>query len=404
VILMRHSHPKQCVTFAQRTQWPLQKNPLTQRLAALRDAGQEILDLTVSNPTQCGFPVDSQATLSPLSDHRNISYEPCPHGILEAREALCRFYAARGFDLAPERIFLTASTSEAYAFLFRLLADPGDSVLFPQPSYPLFDFLGGLNDVAVRYYPLIYEKRWRPDLEMFQSALEPGTRAVVVVNPNNPTGSFIRRQDFSVMAELCTKRGIPIISDEVFYDYRLNDGQNPVTLLDSRGNLTFVLGGLSKALALPQMKLAWVIINGPDGICRQACERLEIIADTYLSAATPIQNALKSWLTLQPKVSKMIMKRLRHNYATMQSVFGTERLGQCLETEGGWNAVARLPMSCQEESFVLGLLQEQKVLVYPGFFFDFREEPVIVVSLLPDEKIFQEAMARLQKQIKVVIG
>jgi len=399
-----HQDRAQAFGFARRTAWCLDKNALTQELVRLRETGQEILDLTESNPTRCDFPFSSQEFLNPLISAQNMSYDPCPRGIRPAREALCRYYADRGIELDPEQIFLTASTSEAYAFLFRLLADPGDAVLFPQPSYPLFDFLGGLNDVAVEYYPLTYTDGWRPDLGKLRTGLKPTTKAVVLVNPNNPTGSFIRQPDLTILAALCAERGIPIISDEVFHDYRLDSRLAPLTLLTYRDSLTFVLGGLSKALALPQMKLSWIVMNGPAASCRQAGERLEIIADTYLSASTPTQNALKSWLTLQPGVLKMILGRLRHNDMTLKRIFGTASRGQYLTTEGGWSAVVRLPRTCHEESFVLSLLEENHVLVYPGFFFDFTRQSVIVVSLLPPEDIFQEGIRRLREHIKVALG
>ncbi len=390
-------------SFAERAQWPLGKNALARAWSKREERREDVLNLTESNPTRCDFAFPGSDIQAALNHPLNLAYTPSPRGLLEARQALCRYYQAQKINLETDQLFLTASTSEAYAFLFRLLVNPGETVLFPRPSYPLFDFLGGLNDVAVDYYPLRFKQAWRPDLREFRSRLNPSVKAVVLVNPNNPTGSFIRHEDFIVMAELCAERGIPLISDEVFFDYRLDQAVEPYSLLGYQDHLTFVLGGLSKALALPQMKLSWIIMNGPAEDRREAGQRLEIIADTYLSVSTPIQHALKTWLTLQPGIHDMIMKRVNANYRGLKTMLASSHEIRCLTVEGGWAAVLRLPEKFSEEAFVLELLNQDGVGVYPGYFFDFEQEPLIVVSLLPAEAIFREAMLRLQKRVKVGI-
>ena len=385
--------------FAQRTNWTLKENKLTQRLRRLRQSGEPILDLTESNPTRCGFAYPERKILSALGCPADLSYVPNPKGLLQAREAVCRYYARRQVSVEPEQVFLTSSTSEAYSFLFRLLADPNERVLFPRPSYPLFDFLGGLNDLTVDYYPLIYDDGWRPDFEKFRTALDKPARALVLVNPNNPTGSFVKEADFLFLNALAVQKQVPIISDEVFVDYVFNKKTAGFSLIQGHDNLIFTLGGLSKALALPQMKISWILVNGPSRLVKKASARLEVIADTYLSVSTPVQNSLSRWLDLQPGIQKAVLTRVRSNRKKLME--GLEGMSGCryLKADGGWNAVLRLPSSCREEAFVLDLLEKDHVLVYPGYFFDFAEESHVVISLLPAENVFQPALERLKIRV-----
>ena len=274
--------------FSRRTDWALGSNQISQARDDLRRRGVEVLDLTESNPTRCGLAYPSRALLSSLSHKTNLLYEPSSQGSLQAREAVRQYYRSRGFDIPVERIVLTSSTSEGYSYLFRLLANPGEEVLFPKPSYPLFQFLADLNDVRLNYYSLVYDGRWHMDLKHIEESLSPHSKALVVVNPNNPTGSFIQKKEWEALQTHRAFRNLAFICDEVFWDFAFEPGGH-VSLVNSQGPLTFTLGGLSKTLALPQMKLSWIVISGAEDIVEQSRKRLEVIADTYLSVNTPVQ-------------------------------------------------------------------------------------------------------------------
>src|SRR3990167_474015 len=259
--------------FSNRTNWPLSSNRIAGTLDQLKKANVPIIDLTESNPTRCGFTYPSREILRPFVSDQNLRYDPQSQGSLEAREAVARYYKEQGRDVPVERIFLTASTSEAYSYLFRLLVDAGQEVLFPRPSYPLFQFLGDLNDVALDYYPLVYTDHWHIDLPRLEGCVQPATKAVVLVNPNNPTGSFIKKDELSALNRICRTKNIPIISDEVFADFAFPGSKDAVSLVNNDAVMTFVLGGLSKTLALPQMKLSWIIVSGPEELATAACQR-----------------------------------------------------------------------------------------------------------------------------------
>ncbi len=283
--------------FSSRTDWPLTPNRLAGLLHERRERGLPIIDLTESNPTRCGLALNENQILGPLRDPRALLYQPDPRGLRMAREAVVKYYSRRGVQIDIDQIFLTASTSEAYSFVFRLLANPGEKILAPQPSYPLFDFLGGLNDVQVVPYPLAYNDGWQVDLQELAARWDSRTRAVLVVHPNNPTGSFVSRQELAEMTQICAQNGGAIIADEVFADYALGaDSERVVTHAHNSDALAFTLSGLSKIAALPQMKLAWIVVSGPEELRNQALERLEIIADTYLSVSAPVALAGPAWL------------------------------------------------------------------------------------------------------------
>ena len=283
--------------FSSRTNWPLTPNRLAQLLRERRERGLSILDMTESNPTRCGLAMEAEEILAPLQNPRALAYEPDPRGLRVAREAVAQYYAERGVQLDPDQIFLTSSTSEAYSFVFRLLANPGDSILAPQPSYPLFDFLGALNDVNVLPYPLIYDDGWQVDLPALDSGWDSRSRGVLVVHPNNPTGSYLRTKELERMKEICRRNRAAIIADEVFADYGIGaDPHRVVTHAQSSDVLTFTLSGLSKISALPQMKLAWIVVNGPPELRSEAQARLEVIADTYLSVSAPVALATPPWM------------------------------------------------------------------------------------------------------------
>jgi len=379
--------------FSSRLNWSAAANPLAKLLAQKRVSGAAILDLTESNPTAAGFSYSEDRILAALADPRSLCYEPAPAGIPAARMAVSSYYGGR---VDPGRILLTASTSEAYALLFKLLADPGDEVLIPRPSYPLFDFLAALESVRVVEYPLVYHGGWAVDFEALARKITPRTRAVVVVNPNNPTGSYLKKPELAQLTDLCRCHDLAILSDEVFSDYGLADDPRRVSsLVDQEEVLAFSLSGLSKLVGLPQLKLGWIVISGPAQTRRVALERLELIADTYLSVATPVQWAAPGLLALRETMQAQILDRVRENLAFLGSRIGPESPWRVLQPEGGWYAVIQAPRIHSEEDWVLILLGEDNVLVQPGFFFDFENEAFVVMSLLTPAASFQEGLRRI---------
>jgi hypothetical protein len=342
--------------------------------------------------------------LKSLGDDRNLSYQPHPQGLREARQAVQGYYRRKGYDVAPENIFLTSSTSEAYSAIFRLLLNVKENVLVPAPSYPLFEFLIQLNDLESIFYPLIYEGHWHIDLEALSSLVTPRTKAVVLVNPNNPTGSFLKPEERKRLNSLCRKHSLALICDEVFLDYVFQEeGQSALSLVDNKEVLTFILGGISKSLGLPQMKLSWIVVNGPEDAVKESKNRLEVILDTYLSVNTPVQNALSKWLDSQNVIQKEISERLRQNREFLKRHTASFSGCQLLHTEGGWYAILHLFSRHTEEEWVLMFLDDERVFVHPGYFFDFREEPYIVVSLLVPPAVFQEGCSRIFKRMRGVL-
>jgi aspartate/methionine/tyrosine aminotransferase len=380
--------------FSSRLPCDLRPNRLALALQARRRAGAPILDLTESNPTRAGFSYPGEQILEALAGARSLFYEPQPAGSAEARAAVAGYYRARSHQVAPERILITASTSESYAFLFKLLADPGDEVLVPRPSYPLFEFLAALESVRAVQYPLVYHGAWSVDFDALERSLNPRTRAIVLVNPNNPTGSFLKRDELARLTAL----GVPIVSDEVFADYALRPYPAIVsTLVDVEETLTFCLSGLSKVAGLPQMKLGWMVAGGR--AAGQALERLELIADTYLSVSAPVQQALPRLLELGAGVQEQIARRTSANLEFLRSALGGHSACQVLDVEGGWYATLRIPRTHSEEEWTLKLLERDGVLVQPGFFYDFDSEAYLVLGLLTAPEIFREGVARLAASI-----
>jgi alanine-synthesizing transaminase len=377
--------------FSSRTRFDLRANRLSQALAARRAAGLPILDLTESNPTKAGldYPED---LLQPLADAAALRYEPAALGLIEARNAVAADYRRRGFDLASERILLTASTSEAYAFLFKLLCDPGEAVLVPRPSYPLFEFLAKAESVRVERYPLAYDGEWHLTRSALESSLTRDTRAVVVVNPNNPTGSYLKREEQELLHAFCAERRLALIADEVFADYSLGeDARRVLSFADDGPALAFSLGGLSKSCGLPQLKLGWIAMSGPALLREEALARLEIVADTYLSVGTPVQRAAPGLLARLPELQAPITARVRGNLKALRERASGSR-ATLLRAEGGWYAVVQVPATVSEEERVCRLLEERGVLVHPGFFFDFEREAYLVLSLLPPPAAFLPAI------------
>ncbi len=381
--------------FSTRLDWNLRPNRLAALLEEKRRAGAAIIDLSESNPTRAGFSY-SKDILKAFADARSLLYEPSPAGLLEARQAVSGYYAARGQSVEPERVLLTASTSEAYSYLFKLLASPGDEVLVPQPSYPLFGYLAELDSLCVKQYSLAYHGRWALDFDSLESAVTPRTRAIILVNPNNPTGSFLKHAELEKLLALCADRNLAIVSDEVFADYCFApDPQRVATFAGVREVLTFCLSGLSKIAGLPQMKLGWIVLAGPAPLHREAMERLELIADTYLSVGTPVQHALPRLLALGATVREQIAGRVRENLAFLREATGGDSPCRILDVEGGWYAIVQVPRTKTEEEWCLELLDRDSVLVQPGFFYDFESEAFLVLSLLPRLNQFQEGVTRI---------
>ena len=403
--------------FSQRTAWDLRANRLARLLAAKRGRGEAVLDLTESNPTQVGLPYPADL-LAPLAHPASLRYEPSPFGLPAAREAVAADFGRRGFPLEPERIVLTAATSEAYAFLFKLLCDPGDEVLVPRPGYPLFEFLAGLESIRVRSYPLVHDGEWHLDLAAVReptyplyaiaSALEgaevvrePESGDVVwICNPGNPTGAFIKRAERDGLEALCAERGLALVSDEVFADYAFAEDPRRASSLARDGPaLAFSLGGLSKSCGLPQLKLAWIALTGPEAARTEARRRLEVVADTYLSVATPIQGAATELLARREELQSPIRLRTAANLALLRTRLAGGSPATLLDPEGGWYAVLRVPATRSEDERVAGLLEHRNVLVHPGYFFDFPHEAFLVVSLLPTPESFAEGVKRLLQDL-----
>jgi aspartate/methionine/tyrosine aminotransferase len=380
--------------FSSRLPAALGPNALTRALARLRDSGESWLDLTETNPTAVGLPYPA-GLLRPLADPAGMRYRPRPLGLDAARTAIATEYAGLGTPVASDRIVLTASTSEAYAILFKLLCNPGDTVLVPQPSYPLFDLLTRLDGVAARPYRLEYHGAWSIDRASVDAAMSARTRAILLVSPNNPTGSLLRATDRAWLVELCAERELALIADEVFGDYLLSPRPDAVRAICGGPALTFALGGLSKSAGLPQVKIGWSAVDGPSRRVRDALQRLEIICDTYLSVSTPLQMAVPALIDAGRSIRASIAARLQRNLDYLRGAVGRQAAVSLLEPEGGWSAVVRVPATESEEALVLRLLDQARVLAHPGYFFDFATEAYLVLSLLPEVAIFSKAIDRL---------
>ncbi len=387
--------------FSARTDWNLDPNPLARLVAARRAAKVPLTDLTASNPTTCGFAYDTAGILEALADPAQFRYAPTPQGAPAARAAIAAYYAERGAQVDPAQIVLTASTSEAYAWCFKLLADPGDAVLIPQPSYPLFDYLAGLENVQPLPYPLAYDGEWHIDFPALEAAITPRTRAVVVVHPNNPTGSFLKRAEYGRLAALCRAHHLAIISDEVFADYAYTrDTSRMPSLTTTDEGLAFSLNGLSKVAGLPQMKLGWIVVSGPAEERTAALARLEVLADTYLSVATPVQLALPALLAGSHALRAQIQARVAANRRVLEATLGRDLPAHALPAEGGWYALVRLPVAHSEDEWALALLERFNVLVQPGYFYDLPFTPTLVLSLLPPPDVFAYGTACLARLLR----
>ncbi|MFQ5681359.1 MAG: pyridoxal phosphate-dependent aminotransferase [Candidatus Omnitrophota bacterium] len=388
--------------FSQRSGWPRRPNPLSRILEELRRRPVFVFDLSQSNPTACGLTYAQEELCLPLGLPHNTHYSPNCRGDSKIRQWIVKYYRGLGSrTLDDDDIFLTAGTSEAYTYLFRLLANPGDNVLLPAPGYPLFSFLCDINDLEARSYCLDASRGWRVDLSSLLSGIDEKTRAVVLINPHNPTGAYIDPRDYADICALCRKRGLAIICDEVFFDYRFCDSFRPRSLAANSGVLTFVLGGLSKMFALPQMKISWLAACGPDADVREAGERLEIIADTYLSVNTPAQNGFLSWARHKDRIQGDILARIRHNYAAAEKIIRENNAGTLFAPQGGWSALWRMPQgAAQAADLAREALEKDYVFIHPGYFFDFPSpDNFLVLSLLVKPDILRQGAQRLARRI-----
>jgi aspartate/methionine/tyrosine aminotransferase len=387
--------------FSSRLQSDLTPNRLARAIDGLRREGRPILDLTESNPTRAGFvyPAD---LLTPLADPRGFLYVPRPLGMPEARAAVADDYRRRGMTVDPGRVVLTASTSDAYSLLFKVLADPGDEILVPRPSYPLFEHLTRLDGLLAVPYDLEYHGRWSIDFASVERALSPRTRALLVVSPNNPTGSFIKRDELDRLARLATDVGAALIVDEVFADYALTpdalaEAGQPLTLQEG---LVFSLGGLSKTAGLPQMKLGWVVVAGDERATQGALAALEVACDTYLSVSTPVQAAARELLEKGGAVRRQIQDRVAANYQHLSASVARTPGCRLLQAEGGWYGVVQVPTLCSEEDLVVELLLADGILAHPGYFFDFPRESYLIVSLLTAPAAFDDGIRRMLRRFE----
>jgi alanine-synthesizing transaminase len=372
----------------------LTPNAVTRALERALAGGRDVIDLTESNPTRVGldYPHD---LLAPLADPAALAYEPQPLGLRPAREAVAADFARRGLQVPADRVALTASSSEAYALLFKLLCNPGDEVLVPRPSYPLFEHLTALESIRAVPYDLEYHGRWDIDLDSVRRAASPRAKIVLVVSPNNPTGSWLHAGDRAALSRLCADRRLALVGDEVFADYPLEPDPAAVSVLAQSEAVTVALGGLSKSAGLPQLKLGWIVAGGPEREWTRAVAAMELIADSFLSVATPVQVAAPSLLARAASIRAAIHARVRRNLDAARGEAAGTPACEILPVEGGWCAVVRIPATRSEEEFVLDLLERDGILVHPGYFFDFRHEAFVVVSLLPREDVFAPAFARV---------
>lgn len=387
--------------FSTRTNWHREPNRLTRLREEIRNAGGKVIDLTLTNPTEAGIAYPSKKILHAFAQPEALHYRPDPRGLLSARHAVAEYYSAKGIIVDPDSIILTASTSEAYAFVFRLLCEPGDAILIPTPSYPLFEFLAQVNDVACQSYKLQYDGVWHIDLASVRSAITDKTKAIVVVSPNNPTGTFLKKSEHEELVSIAREAGCALIVDEVFSDYGFeSDEDRVVSTAGTSKALTFTLNGLSKMAGLPQLKLGWIAVSGEEEHKKEALARLEILADTFLSVNTPVQVGLTEIMRHGVGVREGIARRIRENYKTLKSVISHQSPCTLLQTEGGWSAILRVPNTRTDEEWALFLLRECGVLVQPGYFFDFHGSAYLVVSLLAEPESFRGGVKRMLTAIE----
>jgi alanine-synthesizing transaminase len=386
--------------FSTRTQWNMIPNRLSELAAAKRLSGEALTDLTESNPTHCGFSYPEKEILAALADPSSLLYQPEPRGHLGARKAIAEYYATLGLAVLPEHILLTASTSEAYSFLFKLLCNAGDEVLIPQPSYPLFEYLGQLNDVMLCPYRLAYDGEWHIDFESVLSGRTHRTRAIVVVHPNNPTGSYLKQSEFDSLCAFAAEHECAVIADEVFQPYSFfPDRRRARMLAPQSSTLLFSLNGISKLLGLPQLKLSWIVVSGHPAHTAQALERFDLIADTFLSVNTPVQAAIPDLLSYASDIGHQIRLRIQTNYKLLQNIFSHSSTS-VFQAEGGWYAILRLPQILSDDQWAENILTSQNIIVQPGHYYGIEQKSCIVLSLLPVLDLFEDALIKIRRFIE----
>lgn len=386
--------------FSRRTAWPRAQNAISLALAARRSRGEPVLDLTASNPTTAFTDLGTADAFAQLSSSGVRTYAPEPFGLDAARAAVSGYYADLGVSVDPSRVVLTASTSEAYGWLFKLLCDPGDRVLVARPSYPLFDDLARLEGVTLDPFPLERDARWSIDLDALVRAIRPETRAIALVHPNNPTGTYARRDEVDALRDIADKHRLALIADEVFLDYPWREDPSRFGSFAAISDaLTFTLSGLSKVAAAPQVKLGWIVVGGPDALRHEALARLELVADCYLSVGAPAQHALPALLARRGAAQAVIRARVERNLRALDAALGADSPITRAHADGGWYATLRVPRTRAEEAWALALLEDDGVLVQPGWFYDFAEEAWLVVSLLTEEGVFREGITRLARRV-----
>lgn len=382
--------------FSTRMDWTASPNRLARRVAARRERGLPVLDLTGSNPTAAGLDYPADEIRDALGTCDPLRYEPVAAGLRTAREAVAEYYLERGIRVDPDDIVLTSGTSEAYAGLFKVLADAGDEIRIPAPSYPLLDHLAALEGIRAGHYPLAYHDGWSIDLDALQASMTPRTRAIVTVHPNNPTGSFVTVAESARIDAIAARHGVPVIQDEVFLDYAFpGENHGRAGSRAACGAPGFALGGLSKIAGLPQMKLSWIVISGPAGFRSAARDRLEWVLDTYLSVGTPVQRAARALLRAGDRIRAVIRSRIERNHATLSRA--VEGAGACslLRAEGGWYAILRVPSTRTGEQHAVDLLDRDGVLVQPGYLYDIPGEAFLVLSLLTPASSFDAGIDRI---------
>jgi len=384
--------------FSDRFNWDLTPNALSEILLDMRSRGETIFDLTQSNPTQAGFDYDADDILAALAQPEAMTYEPDPRGLLKARRAVVQYYLEQGAPVDCDAVFLTAGTSEAYSSIFKLLANPGDEILIPRPGYPLIAYLARFENLRPFSYPLRYDdaRGWSLDLDVLEALITPNCRAIVVVNPNNPTGNYLKKNEILALDRICRRNNLALIVDEVFSDYYAPGRPPEVTTVVNRTQaLTFVLNGFSKMLALPQVKLGWIVTGGEPGLAGAAQTRLEMLLDFYLSVATPVQHAAARLLDHRRQIQQQILARIAGNERYLIEHISRTADCRALAREGGWYAVVELLDALSDEDRIRQLLARKQTLVHPGYFYEFDKEGMAIVSLLPPIDTFREGIDRL---------
>jgi alanine-synthesizing transaminase len=388
--------------FSKRTNWDLQHNRLAQLIKERQANGLPIIDLTESNPTKCGFDYPVNEILTTFNKKANLDYRPEPRGDIKARQAVAGYYKDLDLVVNPENIFLTTSTSESYNIIFRLLMDVGDEILVPQPSYPLLDYLARINDVNIRHYQLRYDDEWHIDFHSLRSSISEKTKAILLIHPNNPTGSYIKQDEYNSLIEIASTNNLALISDEVFSEFSFyEDDRRVKSFVGKDSVLTFTLNGISKMLGLPQMKLGWIVVDGDKIAAEAASPRLEVITDTFLSVSTPIQNALPDWLNLGTQMNCQIMNRIKHNYELLSKYASNNPMFRIYKIEGGWNVIIKILSNDLDEELSELLVRQYGIITQPGYFYDLEKKDCLVISLLVEEMLFRNGLEVIVRALEI---